>query len=72
MDTINPIGNIKRPEQPGIKRQGIRNIKIMDTKRMQGNFLNGKDIQIKNITTTISKIVKRKPILRRLIQLSKK
>lgn len=72
MDTINPIGNIKRLEQPDIKRQPIRNIKIMATKRIMTNFLNGKGIQIKNIIMIISNLINVILILRKLKQLSKK
>ena len=72
MDTINPIGNIKRLEQPDIKRRGIRDIKIMGTKRIQGNFLNGKDIQMKNIITIISNLTNVILNLRKLKLLSKK
>ncbi len=72
MDTINLIGNIKRLEQPDIKLQGIRDIKIMDTKRIRGNFLNGKDIQMKNIIAIISNLTNVILILKKLKQLSKK
>lgn len=75
MDTINPIGSTKRLEQPDIKhikRRGIKDIKIMDTKRIRGDILNGKDIRMKNIIKIISSLVNKILIQRKLKLLFKK